>query len=55
MQDKPIRDVEMTPAMIDAGYEALCMYDSEFGDVTETAVRVYTAMEVARRSGSSIS
>ena len=55
MQDKPIHDVEITQAMIDAGYEALCMFDSECGDVTETAVRVYRAMEVARRSESSIS
>ena len=52
-QDSLSSVTEITLAMIDAGYEALCMFDSECGDVTETAVKVYKAMEAARRSFSS--
>jgi hypothetical protein len=42
-------EVEITAEMIEAGYEVLSMYDSELGDASETAVRIYEAMEEARR------
>ena len=42
--------VEITPAMEAAGFEALCLYDSERGDPREAAIRVYQAMEAARGS-----
>lgn len=39
---------KVTKKMRDAGFEVLCMYDSELGDARETAVRVYRAMDAAR-------
>jgi hypothetical protein len=34
----------------DAGFDVLCLIDPEKGDTEETAVKVCTAMEAARRS-----
>ncbi len=50
MQDRPVGEVEITQAMIDAGFNALCLFDPDEGDTEETAVKVYKAMEEARRS-----
>ena len=43
--------VEITPAMLTAGFDVLCLFDPEAGDAEETAIEVYRAMEAARRSG----
>ena len=53
--DHPLEDVDITPAMRQAGFDTLCLYDAECGDAEETAMKVYRAMEGARQAGASTS
>ena len=47
-----IKVIEITPRMIEAGEEALNLYDPDFDHAKDVAIRVYIAMEEARRSSS---
>lgn len=45
--DRP--EIEVTPEMVAAGYDVLSGFDAESGDAWDSAIRVYEAMEGARR------
>ncbi len=44
MQDKQIRGVEITQAMIQAGVDILLFFDPEMSDPAEYAKKIYQAM-----------
>lgn len=47
---KSLPEIEISSAMEEAGFDVLCLFDPELGDTTETAIRIYAAMEAARQS-----
>lgn len=47
--DAKDKNVDVTPQMIEAGYDVLSMFDSELGDKEETVLKIYKAMEEARQ------
>jgi hypothetical protein len=42
-------EIEVTPAMIEAGIEALGGFDPEYEIIREAAIRIYRSMEIAKR------
>ncbi len=46
-----LRDLEVTPAMIDAGVLELVRYDQRFEDPQDSIVKIYKAMESAKSAG----
>jgi hypothetical protein len=44
----PEPEIEITPAMVEAGAEALASVNLEFEMIEEAAIRIYCAMERAR-------
>jgi hypothetical protein len=46
----PVREVEITPAMMEAGILAYVSYDSRFEELEDVVTRVYRAMEAVRNA-----
>lgn len=44
MEDRPVLEIEVTPAMIAAGIEALCLYSPVDDDLAMVVRDVYDAM-----------
>lgn len=53
--DARLEEIKIATEMESAGFEALYFFDSDLGDARETAIKVYSAMEVARRSAAAVS
>lgn len=45
-------EIEVTPAMIDAGFGEFCGFNADFDDEREFVTRIWEAMERARLSAS---
>jgi hypothetical protein len=48
-ETKTESEIEVTPAMIDAGERELCRYDDAFEGTDEAVVKIYRAMIAAKR------
>lgn len=43
-------EIEITPAMVEAGEAVLCLYDPRYSDVTDYVRQIYVAMVLAHQT-----